>query len=105
MSHAEGEIAIRSFDEQVIVVIHEAVSMAKPVIAFIDVSKNPQKGLPVFVVFEYGFFVVAPIGDVIHRSGVFYAKWTGHERRLSEVLSKVKQYRPDPKMFMTPRCS
>jgi hypothetical protein len=37
------------------------------------------------VVFEYVFFIVAPIGDVVHRSGVFYAKWTGHEGSLSEV--------------------
>ena len=36
-------------------VVHEAVSVAKPVVAFIDVSENPKKGLSVLVVFKDGF--------------------------------------------------
>jgi hypothetical protein len=56
LPHTEGEIAIRSFDEQMIVVVHEAVSVANPVAALIDVSENPEKGLSVLVVFKDGFF-------------------------------------------------
>ncbi len=68
-------------------------------VAFIDQGKDFEKGLSILVVFEYVFFIVAPIGDVIHRSGIFYAKGTGHEGSLSEVQAKVKHYRPDPKKF------
>jgi hypothetical protein len=66
-------------------IVHEAVGVAEPVVAFIDQGKDFEKGLSILVVFKYVFFIVAPIGDVIHRSGVFYAKWTGHEGSLSEV--------------------
>lgn len=65
-------------------IVHEAVGMTEPVVAFIDKSKDFEKGLSILVVFEYVFSIVAPIGDVIHRSGVFYAKGTRHEGSLSE---------------------
>jgi hypothetical protein len=81
-------------------IVHEAVSVAKPMIAFIDEGKDLEKGLSILVVFEYGFFIVAPIGDVIYGSGVFNAKWTGHEGSLSEDQTKVQQYRPDPEKFL-----
>ena len=71
-------------------IVHEAIGVTEPVIAFIDEGEDFKKYLSILVVFEYGFFVVAPIGDVIHRSRVFYAKWTGHDGRISEVLTKVK---------------
>jgi len=80
-------------------IVHEAIGMAKPVVAFIDQGKDFEKGLSILVVFEYVFFIVAPIGDVIHRSGVFYAKRTSHEGNVSEDWAKVKQYRPDPKIL------
>jgi hypothetical protein len=54
-------------------VVHEAVGVTQPVIAFVDEGKDFEKGLSVLVVFEYGFFIVAPVGDVIYRAGVFYA--------------------------------
>jgi hypothetical protein len=82
-----------------VVVGHETIGMANPVVAFIDQGKDFEKSLAILVVFEYVFFIVAPIGDVIHRSGVFYAKGTGHEGSLTEDWIKVKQYRPDPMMF------
>jgi hypothetical protein len=54
-------------------VVHEAVGVTQPVIAFVDEGKDFEKGLSVLVVLEYGFLVVSPIGDVIYRAGVFYA--------------------------------
>jgi hypothetical protein len=99
LPHAEGEIAIRGFDEEVIVVVHEAESVAKPVVAFIDVGENPKKGLSVLVVFKNGFLFVPAGSDMIYGAGIFYAKGAGHEENLADVWIKVKQYRPDPKMF------
>jgi hypothetical protein len=54
-------------------IVHEAVSVTEPVIAFVDEGKDVEKYLPVMVILEYSFFIVAPIGDVIHRARVFYA--------------------------------
>src|SRR3990170_303714 len=80
-------------------IVHEAVGVTEPVVAFIDEGKDFEECLSILVVLEYGFFIIATIGDVINRSGVFNAKWTGHEGSLSEDYIKVKQYRPDPKEF------
>lgn len=77
-------------------VVHEAVGVAYPMVSFIDVGKDSEKSLAVLVVFEDGLFVVLPGGDVIHGAGVFDAQGSCHDGRLSEVCTKVKQYRPDP---------
>ena len=65
-------------------VVHEAVSVAEPVIAFIDVSKDPQKGLPVLVIFKDGFLFIPAGSDVIYGARIFYAERTRHNVSLSE---------------------
>jgi hypothetical protein len=67
-----------------IMVVHEAVSVAQPVIAFVDVSKDPQKGLPVLVIFKDGFLFIPAGRDVIDGAGIFYAEGTRHSVSLSE---------------------
>ena len=54
-------------------IVHETESVTKPVVAFVDEGKDFEKYLSVLVIFEYGFFIVAPAGDVIYRARVFYA--------------------------------
>jgi len=54
-------------------IVHEAVSVTELVIAFVDECKDFEKCLSVLVIFEYGFFIVAPVGDMIYRARVFYA--------------------------------
>ena len=66
-------------------IVHEAVGMAKPVAAFIDMGKDLEKCFPVVIVFEYGLFIVASVGDVIHCAGVFYAEGACHGRSLADL--------------------
>jgi hypothetical protein len=47
--------------------------VTKPVVALVDEGKDFEKCLSVLVIFEYGFFIIAPVGDVIYCAGVFYA--------------------------------
>ena len=54
-------------------IVHETVGVTKPVVAFVDEGKDFEKCLSVLVIVEHGFFIVAPVGDVIYRAGVFYA--------------------------------
>ncbi len=46
-------------------IVHETVSVTKPVIAFVDEGKDLEKCLSVLVIFEHGFFIVAAVGNVI----------------------------------------
>ena len=66
-------------------IVHEAVTVAEPMVALIDVREDCEKCLSVLVVFEHGFFIIAPVGYLIHGTGVFDAESTGHKGSLSEV--------------------
>lgn len=83
LPHTEREIAIRGFDEEVIMVVHETVDVAKPIITLIDMGEGLEECLPIRVVFEYRFLFVTAGGDVIDCSGVFYAEGAGHEANVS----------------------
>ncbi len=59
LAHAQGQVAVRGFDEKMIMIGHETVSVADPVISFVDVLEGVQKVLAVGVVFKDGFLFVA----------------------------------------------
>jgi len=61
-----------------IVVGHEAVGVAQPIITLVDVLKGIEEILAVLVIFEDGLLFVTTGGNVIYSAGVFYAKRTGH---------------------------
>jgi hypothetical protein len=61
-----------------VVVCHEAVGVAQPVITLVDVLKSVEEVLAVLVVFEDGLLFIAARGNMIHGAGVFYAKRTSH---------------------------
>ena len=53
--------------------------------ALIDVREDLEKCLSVLVVFEHGFFMVPPVGNVIHDAGAFNAERSSHKESLSAV--------------------
>ncbi len=61
---------VGSFDEQMIMVVHEAVSMADPVVAFIDMLEGIQKIDAVLIALEDGLLFITPGGDVIDGAGI-----------------------------------
>jgi hypothetical protein len=82
LSHADGEVAVRGFDDEVVMVAHETVGMADPVIALVHLLKDVEKGVSVPIVLEYGLPFVPAGGDVIDRAWIFYAQRTGHETKI-----------------------
>jgi hypothetical protein len=90
LAHAEGKIAVGRFDQEMIVVIHETVSVTDPVIPFIDMLKRVQKANAIMVVFKDSFLLIAARGDMIDCAGVFNAKGTGHAETLAEKMGNVK---------------
>jgi hypothetical protein len=47
MPHSHGKIAVKCLDQEMVVVVHEAISMANPVEATNHAFKQQQKGLSV----------------------------------------------------------
>ena len=83
LPHAQGEIAVRRLDQEVIVVVHQAVGMAEPIIPLLDMLEHVQEVDAVLVVFENGLLFIAARGDVIDSAGVFYPEGTGHAATLA----------------------
>jgi hypothetical protein len=59
LPHADVEIAVRGFNEETVVIGHEAVCVAGPVVACIHVLERVQEIIAVMVVLEYKFPFVA----------------------------------------------
>lgn len=89
LAHAESEVTVRRLDEKMVVVVHEAVGMAKPAVPLIDMLKRPKKVLTVLIVLEHGFLFVATRGHMINSTGILYTKWTGHEAMIAAKRCNV----------------
>jgi hypothetical protein len=89
LSHSEGEVAVGCFDQKMIVVAHEAVSVAQPVVTLVDVLKGVKEVLAVLVVFEDRLLFVAARSNMVYGTRVFYAKGTGHGVNISRFLQNV----------------
>lgn len=89
LPHAEGKVAIRCFNQEMIMVGHEAVGVAQPVIALVDVLKCVKEVLSVLVVLKNVLFFVATGSYVVNGAWVFYAKWASHDANVAEALRNV----------------
>jgi len=70
MSHPTGQIGIGSLDEQMVVVLHQAVGVTSPVESSNDVPENLQKGEPILVVEKDRLSRIPASRDVIHRARI-----------------------------------
>ncbi len=52
LAHPGGQIAFRSFDQQVVVVVHQAVGMAEPVEAPDNLTRELKEQLTVAVIWK-----------------------------------------------------
>ena len=52
LPHSYGQVSIRCFNDQRIVIVHQAVGMADPVKALDDLSKRIQKKFAIAVISE-----------------------------------------------------
>jgi len=60
LPHAEREIPFRRFDEEMIVVVHETIGMADPVVPLVDMCEDSEKCFTVGIVLEDGLLFVSP---------------------------------------------
>jgi hypothetical protein len=79
LAHAEREIGLRRFNEQMIVVIHQTVGVAKPPVPIDDVGQQRQPLRPITVIVHDVLPGIAPTRDVVDGSGEFETKRTRHD--------------------------
>ena len=90
VAHAKGEVAIRCFNQQVVVIAHETPGMYRPVIAFNRVGQHFLTQRPVRVVPVDGLLPVTAGGDVVQGTAKFEAEGAGHEGSLKVGGAKGK---------------
>jgi hypothetical protein len=84
LPHPPAEIALRGLDEQMIVIIHQAVGMAKPVEPGNNGNEDVKKEQPILVVPKDGTAGIPTGGDMVYCTGIFYAQRARHECYLSQ---------------------
>jgi hypothetical protein len=71
LTHSERQVAVRSLHEKVIMIVHQAVGMADPVISFIHVLEGIQEPYAILIAFEDHLPLVASRGDMIYSASIF----------------------------------
>ena len=66
-----------------VMIAHQAVCLAESVVPIIDLPEKFKKQAPVIVILEDGLPCIAPDGDMIHGTVIFYAEWACHECTLA----------------------
>jgi hypothetical protein len=80
LSHASGEIAFGSFDDQVVMTGHLAPGMERPVVALADLRQHFEPNLPVKIVQVNIFLPITPGSYVVQPTREFQAQRTRHSR-------------------------
>lgn len=70
LAHPEGKIGLGGLDKEVVVVIHEAIGMAKPAVAGDHVREGVQKRFAIRLVPEDPLPGVTSGGEMIDRPGI-----------------------------------
>ncbi len=71
LAHAAREITLWCFDQQVVMIIHQAVGMTTPIHVFYRARQYRQKQGPVIVVQKDGLAGIAASSDMIKCAGIF----------------------------------
>ena len=100
LSHAAGQVGLGRLDQQVKVVVHQAVGVAVPPEALDDRGESVQECFAVFVVAKHFLARIAARGHMIDSARKFDAQRAGHG---DSLLAKYHITRCDPFECVSPR--
>ncbi|MGH1450617.1 MAG: hypothetical protein ACRBBM_14530 [Pseudomonadaceae bacterium] len=78
LAHTAGEIAVRRFNQKVLMIAHQAVSMTQPVVLLADFANQAKERRTIIVIFLYRLTPVTTSGHVVKRAGKFQSERSGH---------------------------
>jgi hypothetical protein len=78
LPHAYRKISVGRINKQMVMIVHQAVGMADPVVSMGNIRKGIQEDLSVLVVSENCLSLISSASDVIDSSWKFYTQWTCH---------------------------
>jgi hypothetical protein len=83
LPHPSGKISPGGFHDQMIMILHETVGMAKPFVSAYDRGKDIQKAIPIRSIQKNRLPGVSPTGNMINGSSEFDPQWPSHTNILS----------------------
>ena len=83
-THADRQIAVGRFYEKMIVVVHQTVRVADPIVSFIHVLDRIEKQFPVMVALKNRFLLIAEGSHVVDCARIFYAKGARHGESIAD---------------------
>jgi hypothetical protein len=78
---ASTEIGLWRFDHEMIVIAHQAISVASPMLLRDFPTEQADELPPICVIYEDGLLCVAAGGDVVEGASEFETQWASHETR------------------------
>jgi hypothetical protein len=79
LSHADRKISIGCINEQMVMVVHQAIGVAEPIVPMGNICKSIQKDLSVPIVSENCLSFVSSARDVIDSTWKLYTQRTRHD--------------------------
>ena len=79
LPHARRQIARGGFDEQMVVVIHQAVGVTQPGETRDHLPQGVQEEFAVGRIAKNRLACIAAGGDVVKRTGKLDSQWAGHD--------------------------
>jgi len=73
LSHAGGKIGIRGFNQHMVMIVHQAVTVTTPVILLNNIAEDTKKLQSVRVITENRRTCIPSRRQMIHRPRIFYS--------------------------------
>jgi hypothetical protein len=85
LTHTEGEVGIRCLNQKVVMVVHETVGMAKPVVLPDSRTKDGKELLSIYIIHADLSPCIPTGGDMIDSAEIFNSERTGHNNTYSRL--------------------
>jgi hypothetical protein len=86
LPHPVRQIALRRFNQEVVMVIHEAIRVAEPMIPLDDLGEQARKALPICVIRVDGRTRVAAASHMINSARKFETQGSCHRRTILSLF-------------------
>jgi hypothetical protein len=79
LTHAYRKISVGCINEQMLMIVHQAIGVAEPIIPKGNIGECIQEHLSVLIISENCLSFVSSARDVINSTWKFYAQRTSHD--------------------------
>ena len=91
LPHAKRKIAFRCFDQEMVVVRHEAICMTDPIIPFIYMLERVEKCFSIMVIFKDSFLFIPTGSHMVDSASIFNTEGARHDATIAELQANCNK--------------